>query len=50
MAILGIRIIGDPVLRTPAQEVTDFGPELQKLVEDMDQTMVNVTGAGVAAP
>ncbi|MGP9032743.1 peptide deformylase [Glutamicibacter mysorens] len=50
MAILGIRIIGDPVLRTPAQEVTDFGPELQKLVEDMDQTMENVTGAGLAAP
>ncbi|QDY65579.1 peptide deformylase [Glutamicibacter halophytocola] len=50
MAILGIRIIGDPVLRTPAQEVTDFGPELQKLVEDMDQTMEDVHGAGLAAP
>ena len=50
MAILGIRIIGDPVLRTPAQEVTEFGPEIQKLVEDMDQTMENVDGAGLAAP
>jgi len=50
MAILGIRIIGDPVLRTQAQEVTDFGPELQKLVEDMDQTMEDVHGAGLAAP
>lgn len=50
MAILGIRIIGDPVLRTEAQEVTDFGPELQKLVEDMDQTMEDVHGAGLAAP
>ena len=50
MAILGIRIIGDPVLRTPAEEVTDFGPEIQKLVEDMDETMENVDGAGLAAP
>lgn len=50
MAILGIRIIGDPVLRTEAQEVTEFGPEIQKLVEDMDQTMENVDGAGLAAP
>ncbi|MGP9781458.1 peptide deformylase [Arthrobacter sp. MYb211] len=50
MAILGIRIIGDPVLRTPAQEVTEFGPEIQKLVDDMEQTMENVDGAGLAAP
>lgn len=50
MAVLGIRIIGDPVLRTRAQEVTEFGPEVQKLVEDMDQTMENVEGAGLAAP
>lgn len=50
MAVLGIRIIGDPVLRTRAQEVTEFGPEVQKLVADMDQTMENVEGAGLAAP
>ena len=50
MAILGIRIIGDPVLRTPAQEVTEFGPEIHKLVDDMDQTMEYVDGAGLAAP
>lgn len=50
MAVLGIRIIGDPVLRTRAQEVTEFGPEIQKLVDDMDETMENVEGAGLAAP
>jgi peptide deformylase len=50
MAVLGIRIVGDPVLRTRAEEVTDFGPELQKLVRDMDETMENVEGAGLAAP
>lgn len=50
MAILSIRIIGDPVLRTVADEVSDFGPELAKLIEDMAQTMVDVRGAGLAAP
>lgn len=50
MAVLGIRIVGDPVLRTPAVEVTDFGPELRRLVRDMDETMENVEGAGLAAP
>lgn len=50
MAVLSIRIVGDPVLRTRADEVTDFGPELRKLVADMDETMENVEGAGLAAP
>ncbi|NVM95125.1 peptide deformylase [Arthrobacter wenxiniae] len=50
MAILSIRLIGDPVLRTPASDVTEFGPELAKLVEDMAETMADVSGAGLAAP
>ena len=50
MAILSIRIIGDPVLRETAEEVTTFGPELAKLVEDMAETMRDVRGAGLAAP
>ncbi|MFC8303719.1 peptide deformylase [Specibacter sp. NPDC057265] len=50
MAILSIRIIGDPVLRTVAEEVTDFGPGLAKLIDDMHQTMADVQGAGLAAP
>jgi peptide deformylase len=50
MAILSIRIIGDPVLRTVAEPVTDFGPELAKLVADMTETMEDVDGAGLAAP
>ncbi|MBD8043901.1 MULTISPECIES: peptide deformylase [Arthrobacter] len=50
MAILTIRIIGDPVLRTRAEEVTEFGPELAKLVADMEETMEDVEGAGLAAP
>lgn len=50
MAVLSIRIIGDPVLRTPAAEVTHFGPELARLVADMVETMDDVHGAGLAAP
>lgn len=50
MAVLSIRIIGDPVLRTRAREVTDFGPELQKLILDMEETMNDVQGVGLAAP
>ncbi|WP_417219126.1 peptide deformylase [Arthrobacter sp.] len=50
MTILEIRIVGDPVLRTPATEVTTFGPELARLVADMTETMDAVDGAGLAAP
>ncbi|WP_081743430.1 peptide deformylase, partial [Arthrobacter sp. H20] len=50
MAVLSIRIIGDPVLRTPSAEVTTFGPELARLVSDMMETMDDVHGAGLAAP
>ena len=50
MTVLSIRIIGDPVLRTKAEPVSDFGPELAKLVADMDETMESVEGAGLAAP
>jgi len=50
MTILEIRIVGDPVLRTPAAEVTAFGPELARLVADMTETMDAVDGAGLAAP
>ncbi|WP_138413777.1 peptide deformylase [Sinomonas gamaensis] len=50
MAVLPIRIIGDPVLRTPADPVTEFGPELERLVADMMETMEDVDGAGLAAP
>ena len=50
MAILNIRIIGDHVLRTVADPVTEFGPELARLVADMTETMEDVEGAGLAAP
>lgn len=50
MPVLPIRITGDPVLHSPALEVTDFGPELQQLVADMFETMEQAPGVGLAAP
>ena len=50
MSIQQIRLFGDPVLRTRADEVTDFDKELRTLVADLTDTMVDAPGAGLAAP
>ncbi|WP_240723214.1 peptide deformylase [Haloactinopolyspora alba] len=44
-----IRIWGDPVLRTPCDPVTKFDGELQRLVDDMFETMYDAPGVGLAA-
>jgi peptide deformylase len=45
-----IRLLGDPVLRTPAAPVTTFDKELRNLVRDLRETMLDAPGAGLAAP
>ncbi len=50
MAVKPIRLFGDPVLTTPAAEVTTFDKELRKLVKDLTDTMLDAPGAGLAAP
>ncbi len=50
MPIKDIRLFGDPVLRTPADEVTVFDKELRQLVTDLQETMLEAPGAGLAAP
>jgi peptide deformylase len=45
-----IRLIGDPVLRQRAAEVTDVDGRLAQLAEDMIQTMYEAPGLGLAAP
>jgi peptide deformylase len=50
VTVTPIRIFGDPVLRTPADEVVDFDKELRGLVSDLVDTMLNAKGAGLAAP
>ncbi len=50
MPIQTIRLFGDPVLRTPAEPVVDFDKELRGLVRDLEETMLDAPGAGLAAP
>ena len=40
----------NPVLRKKAKKVTEFGPELKALAQDMTETMFDAPGAGLAAP
>ncbi len=50
MATRPIRLLGDPVLRTPAEVVTTFDKELRTLVKDLADTMIEAPGVGLAAP
>ncbi|WP_375493925.1 peptide deformylase [uncultured Jatrophihabitans sp.] len=45
-----IRVVGDPVLATPAREVTEFDDELEKLVDDLFESLAVAEGVGLAAP
>jgi peptide deformylase len=40
----------DPVLTMPGEKVTEFGPELEKFVEEMFESMYVAQGIGLAAP
>lgn len=50
MAVLPIRITGDPVLHSVASPVSSFDAELRTLVADMIDTMHAAPGVGLAAP
>jgi peptide deformylase len=50
MAIREIVLFGDPVLRKPAEEVEVFDEALERLIEDMFETMYHAEGIGLAAP
>ena len=51
MAILKIARMGHPVLRRRADPVADpTAPEIQRLLDDMAETMADIGGAGLAAP
>ena len=45
-----IRLLGDPVLRTPSEPVTSFDAELRALVDDLLETVALPGRAGLAAP
>src|SRR5690606_22990597 len=51
MAIRTVLRMGDPLLLQKAAEIEAFDtPELHALIRDMEDTMVHMNGAGIAAP
>lgn len=50
MAVLPIRTFPDPVLRIRAEEVSRFDADLQRLIDDMVETLYAAPGLGLAAP
>lgn len=49
MTVREVRLYGDPVLTTRAEEITEFGPSLERLTQDMLETMEAAGGVGLAA-
>ncbi|MGB9822904.1 peptide deformylase [Thermodesulfovibrio sp.] len=50
MATLDIKKYPDEVLKKKAELVNDLSGDLQKLIDDMIETMYNFNGVGLAAP
>ena len=50
MAVREIKLLGDPVLREPAEVVAEVDDEVRTLVKDMFETMYLAEGIGLAAP
>lgn len=50
MSILPIRIHPDPVLRQKSKKVRKVDGSVQKLIDDMMETMENASGVGLSAP
>ena len=50
MARLKVLTFPNPLLAQVSQPVTEFGPELEKLSQDMLETMYEENGIGLAAP
>ena len=49
MAIRDIRVVPDPVLRTPCDPITDITPAIRRLVDDLLDTVNDPGRAGVSA-
>ncbi len=50
VSVRAIRLVGDPVLRTPADPVRDFDERLRAVVKDLEDTVDAPGHAGLAAP
>jgi peptide deformylase len=50
VAVLRVRLAPDAVLRQKAKRVRGVDPKIEKLIDDMLETMTSVHGVGLAAP
>jgi peptide deformylase len=50
MAVREIKLVPDPILRQKAKKVAKVTPAVQKLIDDMTETMRDANGVGLAAP
>jgi len=51
VAILKVAVLGNPILRVPAEPVKNIqAPDIQRLIDDMIETMREYRGIGLAAP
>lgn len=50
MAIITVRVLPDPVLRQKAKRIRSIDGSIQKLINDMLETMHAAPGVGLAAP
>ena len=49
MSVLRMRIVPEPVLREKAKRISNMGRSLQRLIDDMVDTMHDAGGVGLAA-
>lgn len=50
MAVLTVRLYGDPVLRQVATPVREITADIKRIIADMTETMWHQVGIGLAAP
>jgi hypothetical protein len=50
MTILPITLFGNPILRQKSKRVRGIGVSIQKLIDDMHETLEAAHGVGLAAP
>jgi len=50
VALLTVRLYGDPVLRQVATPVRDITADIKRIIADMTETMWHQVGIGLAAP
>jgi peptide deformylase len=49
-SLLQIALIGNPILRSMTKEVTTITPKIKSFINDMQATLFDVGGMGIAAP